>query len=103
RSDLTLGGVHVEILRYRRPRRSTSWLTCPAPEREAPVMRTVISIERFDGGLLELDGWGLASRFFTIDPSSVGMGSYDSLCGRRVKTRSRSLMLKLSTERCGRE
>ena len=40
-------------------------------------MSTVISIERFDGGLLELDGWGLASTFFTIDPSSVGMRSYD--------------------------
>ena len=45
-------------------------------------MSTVIVIERFDGGLLELDGWGLASTFFAIDPSSVGMGSYDSLCGR---------------------
>jgi Family of unknown function (DUF6308) len=45
-------------------------------------MSTAILIERLDGGLLELDGWGLASTFFTIDPSSVGMGSYDSLCGR---------------------
>jgi len=42
----------------------------------------VISIERINGGLLELDGWGLASMFFTTDPSSVGMGSYDSLCGK---------------------
>ena len=41
-----------------------------------------MSIERLDGGLLELDGWGLASMFFTTDPSSVGMGSYDSLCGK---------------------
>jgi|GEM_PF-2234703 len=44
-------------------------------------MSTMILIERFDGGLLELDGWGLAATFFTIDPSSVGTGSYDSLCG----------------------
>jgi hypothetical protein len=41
-----------------------------------------MSIERLDGGVLELDGWGLASTFFTTDPSSVGIGSYDSLCGK---------------------
>lgn len=45
-------------------------------------MNVEISIERIDGGLLELDGWGLASTFFTINPSSIGMGSYDSLCGK---------------------
>jgi hypothetical protein len=41
-----------------------------------------IRIERLDGGPLELDGWGLASAFFTTDPRSVGVGSYDSLCGK---------------------
>jgi hypothetical protein len=45
-------------------------------------MRAAITIERLDGGSLGLDGWGLASTFFTADPSSIGTGSYDSLCGK---------------------
>jgi Domain of unknown function (DUF6946)/Family of unknown function (DUF6308) len=46
------------------------------------VSGAAIGIERLDGGRLELDGWGLASLFFTTDPSSVGIGAYDALCGR---------------------
>jgi hypothetical protein len=57
-------------------------LTYRIPEREAPVISAVILIGRLDGGLLELDGWGLASTFFAADPSSLGMGSSDPLCGR---------------------
>jgi hypothetical protein len=41
-----------------------------------------LRVERVDGGLLVLDGWNLASRFFSLDSSSVGVGSYDSLAGR---------------------
>lgn len=46
-----------------------------------------LRIERLDGGLLVLDGWGLAARFFALDPSSVGVGSYDSLAGLGVRDR----------------
>lgn len=38
---------------------------------------TTLEIERLDGGLLRLDGWGLASEFFATDPSS-SPGGYDS-------------------------
>jgi hypothetical protein len=39
-------------------------------------------IARLDGGRLVLHAEGLASHFFAVDPSSVGVGAYDSLAGR---------------------
>ena len=50
-------------------------------------MSTVISIERFDGGLLELDGWGLASTFFTIDPSGYVDTEADSYSAPQLQLR----------------
>lgn len=41
-----------------------------------------IRIGRLDGGLLVIDGAALSTAFFTQDPSSLGVGSYDSLAGR---------------------
>jgi hypothetical protein len=43
---------------------------------------TTLRIDRLDGERLVLDGLGLARGFFMRDPSSVGIGSYDSLAGR---------------------
>jgi hypothetical protein len=42
----------------------------------------VLRLTRLDGGELVLDGSGLTRLFFGIDPSSVGLGAYDSLSGR---------------------
>jgi hypothetical protein len=39
-------------------------------------------IGRLDGGTLILHADGLASHFFSTDPSSIGVGAYDSLAGR---------------------
>ena len=39
-------------------------------------------IARLDGGRLVLHADGLASHFFAVDPSSVGVGAYDSLAGK---------------------
>jgi hypothetical protein len=50
-------------------------------------MPETIRIERLDGGSLELDGWGMASTFFAADPSSIGTGPYDSLCGKTPSDR----------------
>jgi hypothetical protein len=50
-------------------------------------MPEMIRIERLDGGSLELDRWGMASTFFAADPSSIGTGSYDSLCGKTPSDR----------------
>jgi hypothetical protein len=44
--------------------------------------RLFLRIARLDGGDLILDGEGLTRVFFATDPSSVGVGSYDSLAGR---------------------
>lgn len=41
----------------------------------------LLRIVRLDGGELVLDGGGLARLFFEVDPSSVGVGAYDSLAG----------------------
>ena len=47
----------------------------------------LLRLDRLDGGELVLDGAGLAGVFFTTDPSSVGVGSYDSLAGLGVADR----------------
>ena len=44
-------------------------------------------IARLDGGKLVLHAEGLASHFFAVDPSSVGVGAYDSLAGRTSPAR----------------
>jgi hypothetical protein len=41
-----------------------------------------IRIDRLDGERLVLDGISLARAFFLGDPSSIGVGSYDSLAGK---------------------
>jgi hypothetical protein len=40
-----------------------------------------LNVTRVDDGELILDGAGLADQFFRLDPSSVGVGAYDSLAG----------------------
>lgn len=42
----------------------------------------MLTISRRNGETLQLDGLGLARGFFRGDPSSVGVGAYDSLTGR---------------------
>jgi hypothetical protein len=49
--------------------------------------RLFLHIARLDGGELILDGDGLTRVFFATDPSSVGVGSYDSLAGRGSRDR----------------
>jgi hypothetical protein len=48
---------------------------------------TTLRIERLDGERLILDGLGLARGFFLGDPSSIAVGSYDSLAGRGERNR----------------
>jgi hypothetical protein len=48
---------------------------------------TTLRIERRDGERLILDGLGLARGFFLGDPSSIAVGSYDSLAGRGERDR----------------
>jgi hypothetical protein len=43
---------------------------------------TTLRIGRRDGGTLVIEGGALAEAFFNVDPSSVRVGSYDSLAGR---------------------
>jgi hypothetical protein len=50
-------------------------------------METRIRIMRLDGGSLVLDGEGLADAFFSTDPSSVGVGSYDAIAGFGARDR----------------
>jgi hypothetical protein len=47
----------------------------------------LLRLARLDGGELVLDGAGLTRVFFTTDPSSVGVGSDDSLAGVGVADR----------------
>lgn len=42
---------------------------------------TTLRIARLDGGDLLLDGLGLATTFFSVDPSSIGLGAYDTSAG----------------------
>jgi hypothetical protein len=46
-----------------------------------------LRLERIGGGELALDASGLARVFFRIDPSSVGVGAYDSLSGKGARDR----------------
>ena len=43
---------------------------------------TTLRIGRLDGGTLVIEGAALAEAFFSVDPSSIGVGSYDSLAGK---------------------
>jgi hypothetical protein len=47
----------------------------------------VLILRRVGGGVLRLDASGLATHFFATDPSSIGVGAYDSLAGRTVHDR----------------
>jgi hypothetical protein len=47
-----------------------------------PEPDTTLRIARLDGGELLLDGLALARSFFSVDPSSVAVGAYDSSAGR---------------------
>jgi Family of unknown function (DUF6308) len=52
------------------------------PARLGDAAETTLRIGRLDGGTLVIEGGGLAAAFFSVDPSSIGVGSYDSLAGR---------------------
>jgi hypothetical protein len=43
------------------------------------VLLDCVVIARLDSGRLVLHAKGLASHFFAVGPSSVGLGAYDSL------------------------
>lgn len=53
--------------------------------RDAPLDPLVIA--RLDGGTLTLHAEELVRHFFAVDPSSVGVGAYDSLAGRTRRDR----------------
>jgi len=63
------------ILREARP-------TGHDPARLGEAAETTLRIGRLDGGTLVIEGGGLAAAFFSVDPSSIGVASYDSLAGR---------------------
>src|SRR5437879_1077802 len=46
-----------------------------------------VVITRLDGGRLVIHAEGLATHFFAVDPSSVGIGAYDSLAGKTARDR----------------
>jgi hypothetical protein len=47
----------------------------------------MLSLRRLDGGELVVDASALARHFFELDPSSVGIGAYDTHAGQTARDR----------------
>lgn len=75
------------VYRLSSARTEDSRLGADRRDAHASTVTGRLHIERLDGGALELDGTALARAFFTRDPSSVGVGSFDGLAGRTARDR----------------